>query len=128
MTSTVEMPSTAAEKIRGVANLPSQTVLRTHCLTLTNETTFVVGSLLRYSATGVDVATCDPLSVGAVVTVDGTVRAGDQWMHLSGMARVESSEPTDYQVHRVRLALRGARWANVPDPESPEGRLAAKVA
>jgi len=128
MTSTAEMPTTGAEKIRGVANRPSQTVFRTHCLTLTNENTFVVGSLLRYSATDVDVATCDPLAVDAVVTVDGTVRAGDQWMHLSGMARVESSEPTEYQVHRVRLALRGARWTSVPDPESPEGRLTAKVA
>jgi hypothetical protein len=101
----------------------SRTVFRTHCLTLANERTFVIGSLLDYTATGVDVATCDPLPVDSVVSIDGTIRAGDQWMHLSGMARVKSSEPTDYEVHRVHLALKDARWTNVVDPESNVERV-----
>ena len=125
MTTTAELPSTRAESRRGAENGPPQTVFRTHGLTLTNAQTFVVGSLLGYTATRIDLATCDPLPVDAVVSMDGTIRAGDQWMHLSGMARVESCEPTDYQVHRVRLALKGARWTNVADPE---GRLGARVA
>lgn len=127
MTSAAEMPNTQSEGMEGTENGPSQTVFRTHCLTLVNEKVFVVGALLGYTAISVDVATCDPLPVDAVVSIEGTIRAGDQWMHLSGWARIESCEPTEHQVYRVGLALKGARWTNVVDPDSPEGRLAGKV-
>ena len=128
MTHTLEnsLSQTLPSSLRGPREdrTPSSgSVVRAHCLTLANEQTFVVGSLLDYTATEVDVATCDPLAVDSVVSIDGTIRAGDQWMHLSGMARVESSESTDYEVYRVRLALRGARWTNVADPESSAERV-----
>ena len=85
------------------------------CVTA-NLSSFLVARLVDISPGGFGLCTLEPVAEGHEYAVAGKVKVDDQWLEVSGHARVAYCKPSEEDTYRVGLDASGVRCERIPRP------------
>ena len=95
-------------------------IYETHWLTMSCVTaklsSFLVARLVDISPGGLGLCTLEPVESGHEYAVTGVVKVDDQWLEVSGHARVAYCEPSEEDTYRVGLDASGVHYEKIPRP------------